>query len=62
MIDLTKRPTVRVVTEVEFVPLGCVVAICHALDMARNADGTTLSHKQMQNAARAALVMQGITD
>ncbi len=56
-----KRPTVRIVTEVQTVPLKCVVAICHALDMARNDDGSPLSHSQMQTAVRAALTMQGIS-
>lgn len=54
--------TVRIVQEVDTVPFAVVVALSLTLEKARNDDGTPLTYRQMQTAARAALTFCGVTD
>lgn len=44
------------------VPLDTVLAICMALEVSRNPDGTPLTADQQKLAVRTALLFQGIND
>jgi uncharacterized protein YeaC (DUF1315 family) len=54
--------TVRVVQEVDTVPLQVVTGVMLALEQGRNPNGMPLTTRQMQYAVRAALQLIGVGD